>query len=323
MSNGTPSPPPIALTTLSIRDFRGIEKLDLNFRGPDGLPNHLVVLAGPNGSGKTAVLEAALIAIGGHKLAVGPRGKPAIRKGAANYSITADCLWNDEQFTCKDEATFLYPHSPEAVPFWYFSSWRDPKLVGPIGVTVGRAGRRPNKNDQNRLLNVKQLLVNASAIEKYEPGQKLFEADYTKWIGEINAVWNRFNPRGGKFGVTLAESGSLMEGFDVVLHLIDGSRLEVDRLSAGQIELFLFLSALVLNDDSEGIVFIDEPELHLDPQWHALVIRSLMRLQPRAQFIVATHSPEIYDAAMSYERHFLVSKDDPRAKIWDRVHAGV
>ena len=38
-----------------------------------------------------------------------------------------------------------------------------------------------------------------------------------------------------------------------------------------------------------------------------LILRSLMRLQPCAQVVVATHSPEIYDAAASYERHYLVS----------------
>src|SRR5271168_5338060 len=83
------APPPIALTSLKIRDFRGIGSLDLDFRGPDGLPNNLVVLAGPNGSGKTAVLEAALIAAGGRELAVGPSGRRAIRKGAVDYSIQA------------------------------------------------------------------------------------------------------------------------------------------------------------------------------------------------------------------------------------------
>ena len=67
--------PSIALTSLSIRDFRGIDRLDLDFRGPDGHPNSLVVLAGPNGCGKTAVLEAALILAGGVELITGLRGR--------------------------------------------------------------------------------------------------------------------------------------------------------------------------------------------------------------------------------------------------------
>ena len=48
-------------------------------------------------------------------------------------------------------------------------------------------------------------------------------------------------------------------------------------------------------------------------------MRCLMKLQPRAQFIVATHSPDIYDEARSDERHFLVPEDNPRARIWRPV----
>jgi hypothetical protein len=55
-------------------------------------------------------------------------------------------------------------------------------------------------------------------------------------------------------------------------------------------------------------------------------LRTLRRLQPRAQLIVATHSPEIYDAAASYERHYLVPEDDPRSWLWAKpgaVESGV
>ncbi len=124
------SPPPIALTSLKIRDFRGIESLDLDFRGPDGLPNNLVVLAGPNGSGKTAVLEAALIAVGGNKLAVGPLGKRAVRKGAEDYEIRAEIRARTNLFD-EDDAVELSsrtvpPKSNPQLPYWYFSSWRAP-----------------------------------------------------------------------------------------------------------------------------------------------------------------------------------------------------
>jgi predicted ATP-binding protein involved in virulence len=65
-----------------------------------------------------------------------------------------------------------------------------------------------------------------------------------------------------------------------------------------------------------GIICIDEPELHLDPQWHALILQALRKLQPNSQFIVATHSPEVYESVLSFERHFLVPPEDPRAQAW-------
>jgi predicted ATPase len=312
--------PPIALTSLSIRNFRGIEDLSLEFVGPDGLPNQLVVLAGPNGCGKTAVLEAALMAIGGQSRAVGPIGSRAIRKGATDYEIRVTSQNASEPFLPNGETT-LKSRSRDLelkVPHWYFSSWRAPALVGAVDVTVGKGGRRPAKTDANRLLNVKQQLANTAAMESFRGTGRASLPRYTSWINSINEGWRKFYlDRDDEFAVELTEENEEASGAFEVYYLRKGEpRLSVDHLSAGQLELFLFLSALVLNDDREGIVLIDEPELHLDPQWHTTVLRTLMRLQPKAQFIVATHSPQIYESAMSYERHFLVPADDQRASIW-------
>ena len=191
------------------------------------------------------------------------------------------------------------PQIPKTIPHWYFSSWRAPELPGPVDVTVGKPGRRPAKTDQNRLLNVKQRLVNAATVELFQTPLPSF-GRYSALIQAINEGWNEFYPESGHtFAVEVVTPGDedSSGSFDVYLRTPEGLRLEFDLLSAGQIELFLFLGELALNEDREGIIFIDEPELHLDPQWHRLILRSLRRLQPRAQLIVATHSPEIYDAA--------------------------
>jgi len=326
------SPPPIALTSLRIRDFLGIEFLDLDFRGPDGLPNNLVVLAGPNGSGKTAVLEAALIAVGGNKLAVGPLGKGAVRKGAEDYEIRAEIRARtnifDEDEVIEISSRTVPPKTNPQLPYWYFSSWRAPTLVGAVNVTVGKPGRRPAKTDPNRLLNVKQQLANAAAAQSFPGARQPSAHGYSRWIARINEGWKKFyHDHGDEFAVELTESEEYGDGaFEVFYKRQDSPRLSVDDLGAGQLELFLFLAALVLNDDREGIVFIDEPDLHLDPQWHAPIVRALMQLQPRAQFIVATHSPEIYAAAASYERHYLVPEHDPRSWLWAKqgaVESGV
>jgi energy-coupling factor transporter ATP-binding protein EcfA2 len=321
--------PSVAITSLSLRDFRGIATLDLDFRGPDGNPNSLVVLAGPNGCGKTAVLEAAVFLVGGSDLLVGRKDESAIRRGAKNYSIQAALQSGADRFTNRHECfrPAILP-IPKPIPHWYFSSWRAPELPGPVDVTVGKPGRRPVKTDQNRLLDVKQRLVNAATVELFQKPLPPF-GRYSAWMPIISEAWREFYPETGQdFAVELVSpsdedaSGS----FDVYLRTAEGDRREVDLLSAGQIELFLFLAELAMNENRAGIIFIDEPELHLDPQWHRLILRTLGRLQPRAQLIVATHSPEIYDAAASYQRHFLVPENDPRSWLWAKnktVESGV
>jgi energy-coupling factor transporter ATP-binding protein EcfA2 len=325
MSNSSQRPS-IGIASLAIRDFRGIDRLELDFRGPDGHPNSLVVLAGPNGCGKTTVLEAALILAGGAKLITGPRGRRAIRRGAKDYEIFGEFRAGGLTFSRREGPDSTErPLSGLPVPHWYFSSWRAPSLVGPVEPTVGRPGRRPTKNDQNRLRNVKQALVNAATFERFQVPIIDGFGPYSTIIGEVNDAWREFYPDSGQtFAVEIVsptEPG--IGGFDVYLRTAEGPRLEVDLLSSGQLELFLFLSALALNENPEGIILIDEPELHLDPQWHRLILRSLMRLRPRAQLIVSTHSSEIYDAAASYERHFLVPEGDPRAHLWRPVEAEV
>ena len=340
------APPTIALTELSIRDFRGIESLDLDFRGPDGQPNRLVVLAGPNGCGKTAALEAALIAVGGEELAIGPTGRRAIRRGADDLEIQASTQ-TSRDLESSDFTTHINSemHSrPRPFPHWYFSSWRAPGFVGGVNITIEesiqdnpiarefgrkasmfrRAVQSSDMPGRNRLGHIKQQLANAAAARSFADDSQLPHDQYERWMETINSGWNRFHDGShGKFAVNIAEPSEAggIGPFEVFFYRENKPRLSVDQLSAGQLELFLFLAALALNDGREGIVFIDEPELHLDPQWHAPIVRVLMEMQPKAQFIVATHSPEIYDAAMSYERHFLVPEDDPRARAWPKIEA--
>src|SRR2546425_11929393 len=81
-------------------------------------------------------------------------------------------------------------------------------------------------------------------------------------------------------------------GFDVFLVGPGERRVALDSFSSGELELFNFVGWMLAARFEGGIICIDEPELHLDPQWHALILRALRNLQPNSQLIVATHSPE-------------------------------
>ncbi len=59
--------------------------------------------------------------------------------------------------------------------------------------------------------------------------------------------------------------------------------------------------------DTEGIVLIDEIDLHLHPNWQRRVVEDLKHTFPKIQFIATTHSPFI---VQSLKRQELINLDD-------------
>jgi hypothetical protein len=90
------------------------------------------------------------------------------------------------------------------------------------------------------------------------------------------------------------------------------SMVPLDRLSSGQLALLSFAGPLIFRDKPVDFVFIDEPEQHLHVQWQRFLLPALRELAPQAQFFVATHSEEILNSVLSYERFILVESSDPR-----------
>lgn len=77
----------------------------------------------------------------------------------------------------------------------------------------------------------------------------------------------------------------------------------LDALSTGQSALFNMFATIIryadsnninksiINNEIEGIVVIDEIELHLHPKLQREVLPKLLKLFPKVQFIITTHSP--------------------------------
>jgi predicted ATPase len=63
-------------------------------------------------------------------------------------------------------------------------------------------------------------------------------------------------------------------------------------LSSGEQQMLSFLCYNAFYENS--VIFIDEPELSLHPDWQRRLFPNLMKQQSSNQFIVATHSPMIY-----------------------------
>lgn len=152
---------------LSVRDFRGIDSLDLDLTDADGQPLDVVVLAGGNGCGKTALLEAILLVLGRPDVLPADSAplREQIRFGAGAFEVAADVRqvaaangsangFEDSRvrlavdFATPERSNVVITHpggvqterlggwsrSPTSDPFWpsveYFSARREPEALG-------------------------------------------------------------------------------------------------------------------------------------------------------------------------------------------------
>ncbi len=101
----------------------------------------------------------------------------------------------------------------------------------------------------------------------------------------------------------------------------EGSELVINQLSDGEKCLLAMVADLArrlsianprLEDPlkGEGIVLIDELELHLHPQWQRGVISKLLETFPNCQFIISTHSPQIISDVKPENIYVLKSVDN-------------
>jgi predicted ATP-binding protein involved in virulence len=62
--------------------------------------------------------------------------------------------------------------------------------------------------------------------------------------------------------------------------------------------------------ETQGVVLIDELDLHLHPKWQRHVVGDLMRAFPKIQFIATSHSPFIIQSLPTIEGVKLINLDD-------------
>ena len=80
----------------------------------------------------------------------------------------------------------------------------------------------------------------------------------------------------------------LSSGFKSCLSIIFGIIKDIE---------LRFKDPFMKADEFDGIILIDELELHLHPEWQAKIANILLDVFPRIQFITTTHSPHILQNA--------------------------
>jgi predicted ATP-binding protein involved in virulence len=57
--------------------------------------------------------------------------------------------------------------------------------------------------------------------------------------------------------------------------------------------------------ETQGVIMIDEVEMHLHPAWQQTVLVDLIKAFPKIQFIVTTHSPQVISTVPSHQIRIL------------------
>ena len=104
----------------------------------------------------------------------------------------------------------------------------------------------------------------------------------------------------------------------------------VDNASSGEREIINFLFGIFAFNIQNGLIIIDEPELHLHPKWQKILLELFVELSELTgnQFIISTHSPVFINektynhVSRIYKDHENVSrvitiKDMPEVKVKD------
>lgn len=84
----------------------------------------------------------------------------------------------------------------------------------------------------------------------------------------------------------------------------NGNPMKVNQLSDGEKCLMAMIGDLarrmaIANPvrenplEGEGIILIDEIDLHLHPKWQRMIVPKLLEVFPNCQFIISTHSPHV------------------------------
>lgn len=161
----------------------------------------------------------------------------------------------------------------------------------PQGSTWGEARVGVKLNDVknwfvNRYLYSPHGTLTASQIANYELAKVSFSVLNQNFIfSRVDASTNEIlvNTPSGEIYYEYLSSG-----FKSCLSIIFGIIKEIE---------FRFVAPQIKAKDFDGIILIDEVELHLHPEWQAIIASVLTEIFPKAQLICTTHSPHIIQSA--------------------------
>lgn len=144
------------------------------------------------------------------------------------------------------------------------------------------------KTDPTMTIEDSFLIFNAyrahGLVELYETLQKQSAVIFGPRQVFLDVVNGLLRPR-KQASLSVTNELVVMTGKDKVIQL--------EELSSGEKQLLIILGQALLQEEQTAIYIADEPELSLHVEWQEQITSAITRLNPNAQIIFATHSPDI------------------------------
>lgn len=287
------------INKIKIEGVGGIKFLDLSFN------NRMNLLCGPNGVGKTTILESIA-----HIFSQGSTNilKRNVASAESKVSVEIDNNGKTENKEIHFD-TFI----PEKQASIYGLSQMCNQIISlKITRTFQYQSLQSVSKDSDKenyrlyqdaingidLTDVKNWFVNrylysphegalsAAQLKNFELAKKCFSLlneNFT--FSKVNASSNEImiNTPNGEIYYEYLSSG-----FKSIISILFGIIKEIE---------FRFKENQIIAEEFQGVILIDEIELHLHPEWQEKIVEVLLNAFPMAQFFASTHSPHVIQAA--------------------------
>ena len=296
------------LERVHVENFRVIRRLSIEF------PEHRasserepwLMLLGVNGVGKSSLLQSIALPFmsAGNRKRYIPDASHVVNRNTREPEGHVQLDFSDGTRTVlrfrRDDPVFHVEGRPPPMNVYAFGSTRLPPAPG------------DRSDDRPRLVRLNNL---------FDPRYPLSVAE--AWIGDTKRVNSRtftFLARALHELLELEEDERVVRTRGVLGIRQRGLTLPVAEYSDGYRSIVAFATDLMLNlsdrwdsiGSAEGLVLVDELEVHLHPSWRMTVVNRLRDVFPRLRVVITTHDPLCLRGAEAGEVHVLRRDEDTR-----------
>lgn len=298
----------------TIRNFKAIAEIQLDFPHPEADAESWLMVLGENGCGKSSILQALALTLMGqeHANALGldarrfVRRDPDVKAGEVVVELSGVGTIRLE-FTLDSPQFRVDPPDPKVLLLGYGATRLLPKMVG----------RESSTRKAVRILNL------------FDPTAPL--ADTESWLLDRTRVnedqFHTFEEDVARL-LMLPEGTRLYRENGQIEMDYNGRRKALRDMSDGYQSIIALAGDIStgVSDwwgglrEAEGIVLLDEIEVHLHPTWKISIVDRLRQTCPHLSFVVTTHDPlclkglrseEIVVLRKTEEREVEVIRDIP------------